>query len=178
MRSKCLQPFVRQPQQSASCVMQVQRNSPSLSAFHIELNHMGYTSRSIHLNHDQRWVCGPVWLHVSAAGAVANVECVVWFDLQLMVLALLSKGHILHFNQSPLIALTVCPPVTEQNKRRRGSKYSMSYLSHSTNNNVLCDEVMVIISFMLNSIAWPDMTFTDPEMYVRSVQVILQHQYL
>lgn len=43
----------------------------------IEVNHMAYTSRSILLNRDQRWVCGPVWLHVTAGGAVANVECVV-----------------------------------------------------------------------------------------------------
>ncbi len=42
---------------------------------------MGYTSKSIHLNHDRRWVCGPVWLHVTAGAAVANVKCVVWFDL-------------------------------------------------------------------------------------------------
>ena len=37
---------------------------------------------------------------------------------------------------------------------------------------------MVIISFIVDLIAWHDMTFIDPEMYERQVEVILQHQYL
>lgn len=51
-------------------------NSPSLSAH--EGKQMGYTSRTIQ---SKQWLCGPVWLHVSASGAVADVECVVQFDL-------------------------------------------------------------------------------------------------
>lgn len=55
------------------------RNSPSLSSSLIEVNHSSCTSRSI--PSDRRWVRGPVWLHVSAGRDVANVKCVVWFDL-------------------------------------------------------------------------------------------------
>lgn len=82
-----------------------------------------------------------------------------------MVLALLSKGHILHFNQSPFIALTVCPLATNRNnppRKDQNTLRSMWPISQIMMWSVR-GEVMVIISFMKDLIAWHATTFKEPD---------------
>lgn len=77
-----------------------------------------------------------------------------------MVLALLSKGHTLHSNQSLLAAFTVSVLVTERNKPQRMKIHSVVF---GPFHKIIMWSVMVIISFMLDLIAWRDMTFIGPE---------------
>ena len=108
-------------------------------------------------------LCGYVSLPVEL-WLMLNVSSGLTFKLT--VLALLSKGHTLHFDQSPLIALTVCPAAdwTEQTAEDQNTECSI-WASPQIIMRWMWDDVMVIIIFMVNLIAWHDMTFIDPEMY-------------
>lgn len=97
-------------------------NSPSLSLSLFEVDHNNKWATQA----DQStWTVTSggfvvLWGYMSLPAEpwlMLNVSSGLTFEL--MVLALLSKGHILHFNQSLLPALTVCVLGTERNKPPR-----------------------------------------------------------